>query len=72
MKTATSTLFAGLAERVRDEACALADMRRVAMRIAKTEGDTVARHLRSFHEDSETLARLVLAYTEIDDGDGTD
>ena len=53
-----------VADIVRDEAQALADMRRVALRIQKTEGDTVARHLRMFHEDAETLARLVLTYTE--------
>ena len=56
-----------VADIVRDEAHALADMRRVALRIAKAEGDTVACHLRMFHEDAGTLARLVLAYTELPD-----
>lgn len=57
-------ILQAVADQVRDEAQALADLRRVALRISKTEGDSVARHLRMFHEDAETLARLVLAYTE--------
>lgn len=60
-------LLRAVADQVADEAQALADMRRVALRISKTEGDTVARHLRMFHEDADTLARLVLAYTEVPD-----
>ncbi len=53
-----------VADIVRDEAQALADMRRVALRISKTEGDLVAQHVRTYADDAETLARLVLAYTE--------
>lgn len=61
--------LAAVRDRVRDEAQALADMRRVALRIASSEGDLIAQHLRTYPEDAETLARLVLAYTEVpDDG----
>ena len=60
-------ILQAVCDQVADETQALADMRRVALRISKVEGDTVARHLRMFHEDADTLARLVLAYTEAPD-----
>ncbi len=56
-----------VADLVHEEAQALADMRRVALRISKADGDLVAQHLRMYSEDAETLARLVLAYTEVPD-----
>ncbi len=65
-------VFPAIRDIVAEEAQALADMRRVALRIEKSEGDTVERHLRAFHEDAETLARLVLAYTGIDDVEDPD
>ncbi len=62
-------ILQAVCDQVADEAQALADMRRVALRISKAYGDTVTRHLRMFHEDADTLARLVLAYTEVPDDD---
>ncbi len=53
-----------VADIVRDEAQALADMRRVALRLVKCEEDLVAQHVRAYADDAQTLARLVLAYTE--------
>ncbi len=71
MKSAAklAPLLRAVADQVAGEAQALADMRRVALRISSVEGDAVARHLRMFHEDADTLARLVLAYTEAPDDD---
>ncbi|HEU02541.1 hypothetical protein LCGC14_0678530 [marine sediment metagenome] len=60
-------ILQAVCDQVADEAQALADMRRVALRISKVYGDTVARHLTMYHEDADTLARLVLAYTEVPD-----